>query len=111
MSTSSASDRLMIGYGSTTERVPRHPARVRMSLTKFSNGSVMTTTAALPLVSAATVSCAVQEVHEPQLPKPTTARSTSPRKSASSASVCSPALPVRPPARHRLTSAPADANI
>src|SRR5439155_11199828 len=82
------------------------PALVAMMWARGSNSSVTTATAVLPASAATTVSWTVQAVHDPQLPSPTTARSTSVANDWSSATVVSAPSPTRAPAHHVRTSAP-----
>ena len=60
----------------------------------------------MPAAAACKASAIVQEVHEPQLPSPTTATSLRARNAAYSSAARRPSSPVRPQLRQNSTSAP-----
>ena len=102
---------LLLGPG--VQRIGQHerahagrPALAAMRWARASNSWVTTTTAVFPLEATATVSWTLQEVQDPQLPRPTTAMSTSVANASSSCRVRSPSSPTRFPEIHRRTSAP-----
>ena len=89
------------GFDPLTELVP---------VAMVANSSVTTTTAGNPSDATVTVSWTLHDVHDPQLPSPMTAQSTSRLHAARSVRICSPAPLTRASTTKRWIAAPSRRN-